>query len=440
MQLDYFYDKQQPRFLEQIVRAFSGFQYMAGSRNGNPPQLQTVPCRMASTNRMVANIMLNQSANTLLTVPMITVWQTGIAGSTERLQNRNHIDTRQIVERAIDPQTGAYTSARGQSYTLQRIMPLPFDMKVQVDIWTSNMDQKYQLEEQILTIMWPNFNIQNSDNALDWTALTEVQIEDITHSSRTIPIGTDSEIDIMTIQLNLPIWLSPPAKIRQQNIIEQIVTNINDTAPLPGVLADAGNPGTLLARDITTPGNHYIKVTGNEITLLGSGAQDDEPLPWQPFLDLYGFLRPSMSELHLKKTDDIEGPAIIGTIQLADANTIIWSIDPDTLPTNTLDPVAAVIDPVRTFPGEGLPPATEGTRYLLINEMGPSVAWGPVTAHYGDIIQYTGGQWVVVFQAAGQGVQHVTNLHTLNQLRWTGVDWVLAIDGSYGPGFWRLHL
>jgi hypothetical protein len=436
--LDYFYDRQQPRFLEQIVRAFSGFQYMAGSRAGLPPALQMVPCRLASTNNVVANIMKNQSENTLLTVPMITVWQTNITGSTDRLQNRNHIDTRQIVERAIDPNTGQYTAARGQSYTLERIMPLPFDMNVQVDIWTSNLDQKYQLEEQILTIMWPNFNIQNSDNALDWTALTEVRITDITHTSRSIPIGTSDEIDIMTLQLEVPIWLSPPAKIRQQNLIEQIVTNINDTSPLPGVLSDAANPGTLLTQNIVTPGNHYIKVDGDEITLLGPDGEH-EPLPWQPLLDLYGFLRPAMSQLYLRKTSDIEGPSIIGVLQASgDPTKLLWQIDPDTLPANTLDPVDAVIDPMRTFPGDGLAAPAEGVRYLLINEMGPSVAWGPITARYGDIIEFHSGEWVVDFASVGQGVQHVTNLHTGRQLRWTGDDWVLAIDGTFGPGYWRL--
>jgi len=444
--LDYFYDKQQYRFLEQIVRAFSGFQYQTGSIAGSPPQLRVVPCRMASTNRLVANILRNQSENTLLAPPMITIWQTGLAGNPDMLQNRAHVDTRQVTERAIDPNTGEYTSARGQSYTVERIMPIPFNMTVQVDLWTSTLDQKYQLEEQILTIMFPNFDIQNSDNALDWTALTTVHVDDISHSSRSIPIGTDNEIDIMTMTLKVPFWLSPPAKIRQQTIIEQIVTNIGDTSPLPGVIADQ-QTGNRLARNVTTPGDRHIKVENGVVYLLGSkGQEHDEngdPYDWKPFLDLYGFLRPAMSQLWLKKTADIEGPSVIGTLQFDsnDTTKLLWQIDPDTLPTNTLSPVDAVIDPMRSYPGDGgLLTPVSGRRYLILGDIGPSSAWPGLSARYGDIIEFISGAWMVSFTAVGSGTQYVLNLNSNSQLRWTGDDWVLAIDGSYGPGFWRLDM
>jgi hypothetical protein len=446
--LDYFYDRQQPRFLEQIIRAFSGFQYMSGSRAGLPPALVQVPCRLASTNSVVANIIKNQSANTLNTVPMITVWQTGLQLRNDDLQNRNHVDTRQVVERDIDPDTGAYTSARGQSYTVQRIMPLPFTMLIQVDVWTSNLDQKYQLEEQILTIMAPSFDIQNSDNALDWTALTTVYFEEINHTSKSIPIGTSTdEIDIMTFQLRLPIWLSPPAKVKQQTIIQQIVTNVSDTEPLPGVIMDAMSEGSKFLQSVVTPGNHHIRVEDGIITLLGPGGAEHDPqgeaYVWRTLLDYYGFLRPAASQLSLKIGDDIEGTAIVGTIQYDqnDTSNLLWVIDPDTLPANTLQPVSAVIDPHKTYPiTGGLPSPVEGARYLILNDIGPCEAWGDVTASMGDIIQFHSGAWTVSFHTAGSGIQYVLNSHSGRQLRWTGDDWVLAIDGTYGPGYWRLNI
>ena len=443
--LNYFYDRQQARFLEQIVRAFSGWQYKTGSRAGLEPTLKMIPCRMATTNRVVANLMRNQSENTLLTVPMITVWQTGLTGRPEDLQNRNHVDTRQVTERGIDPITGSYTNNRGQSFTVERIMPLPFNMAIQVDIWTSNLDQKYQIEEQILTTMWPNFDIQNSDNPLDWTALSTVYFEDITHSSRSIPIGTADEIEVMSFTLRLPIWLSPPAKIKQQNLIEQIVTNITDTAPLAGVISDI-LAGTPLSQDVVTPGNHHISVDNGEITLFGpkDSEHDDQGnvYSWENLLQLYGVLRPASSQLLLKTSMDIEGLSIVGTVQYDELNPnkLLWQIDPDTLPANTLPPVNAVIDPLRSFPVDGgLPSPTEGDRYLILADIGPSAAWGPITAKYGDIIMFTNGAWAVDF-TTGNEIQLVLNIHTGRQLRWNGADWVMAIDGSYGPGYWRIRL
>ena len=115
--LDYFYDRQQLRFIEQIIRAFSGIQYMSGARAGLEPQLVTVPCRMATTNLTAASILRNQSEDTLLVTPMITVWQTDLKVRTEDLQNRNHVDSLQVVERAIDPLTGAYTGPELQCPT-----------------------------------------------------------------------------------------------------------------------------------------------------------------------------------------------------------------------------------------------------------------------------------------------------------------------------------
>ncbi|RYD62554.1 MAG: hypothetical protein EOP83_14315, partial [Verrucomicrobiaceae bacterium] len=230
-QLDWWYDRQMPRFLEQIVRAFSGFQYQSGQRvlpDGTvvAPQLKVVPCTMAMQDRMVGHILRNNSENTTMATPRITIAHTNLVGRRADLQHPGHVDTRQVTERDYDPLTGKYVvgaidSRPSRSYTVERLMPRPFEMTINVDIWTSNLDQKYQLAEQILTIVYPDFAIQNSDTALDWSALTLMELTDINWSSRSIPVGTESEIDVMTFTFRLPFWLTPPAKVMQQRIIEQ---------------------------------------------------------------------------------------------------------------------------------------------------------------------------------------------------------------------------
>jgi hypothetical protein len=67
---------------------------------------------------------------------------------------------------------------RGNAYLVDRLMPLPFEMDIQVDLWTSNLDMKYQIAEQLLVATYPQFEIQNSENALDWTAVTVCFVED----------------------------------------------------------------------------------------------------------------------------------------------------------------------------------------------------------------------------------------------------------------------
>jgi hypothetical protein len=157
---------------------------------------------------------------------------------------------------------------------------------------------------------------------------------------------------------------------------------------------------------------------------------------------LYGTFSPGESELRLYLTSDIEGPFVAGTLQYGNApNLMVWTLDVDTLPANTLQPVDAVIDPLRTSPGNGLPAASDGTRYLLINDIGPSVAWGNLTAFANDIIEYKSSSWQVVFDARNVvQQQYVLNLYTTRQLFWNAREWLLSIDTFYTPGYWRLAL
>lgn len=441
---EFFYDGQQRRFLEQLVRAFSGFSYRTGMRDGQPPQTLLVPCHLAQTNRMVAHIEKNLSENTMNAVPMITVFQSGLRGRKADLQNPSFVDHLQVFERNI---TGTqYGPTLGNTYSVERLMPMPFEMDVQVDIWTSNLEQKYQIIEQVLVVIYPQFEIQNSDNALDWSAVTICFVEDdMTFSSRSVPIGTNDEIDILTIHLRIPFWLTPPAMVRRLGRIEQVVANVGAET-----VDYYGDPqiGQLFAQVIVTPGDCAIAVEGNLITLLAHKGHDTLPdgsLPsWRNLLNLYGTFRNGQSELRLMLTDDINGPYVAGPIQYGSAeNIMIWTIDPNTLPANTLPAVDAVIDPLRTSPSSGLPAPSDGTRYLLVNDIGPCVAWGSLTAATNDIIMYNAalGSWMISFDSrVTMQVNYVLNQYTNRQLRWTGREWLLSIDSMYGPGFWRLSL
>src|SRR5262249_11521890 len=151
--------------------------------------------------------------------------------------------------------------------------------------------------------------------------------------------------------------------------------------------------GRVYEQVIVTPGDHMIMVDGNTVTLLahkGHSTMPDGSVPsWSKLLKQYGVFRPNQSELRLMLTDDIEGPFCSGTLQAGDAvNTLYWTINPATLPANTLLPVDAVIDPMRTNPTHGLPPPVDGTRYLLVSDIGPSITWGQLKAVANDIISY----------------------------------------------------
>jgi hypothetical protein len=443
---EFWYDGIQVRYLEQVVRGFSGFSYQTGSIAGAAPQTVMVPVRIASTSRMVANLMSNMSENTLIAAPLISVYQTGLRGRREDLQNPAFVDHLQVIERNLAPD-GSYGIGRGNAYSVDRIMPLPFTMDVQVDIWTSNMLQKYQLVEQILPAIYPQFEIQNSSNALDWSAVTICMVDDdLSFTSRTIPVGTSDEIDVMSIKLKIPIWLSPPAKVKRISRIEEIVTNVyQGEADLD---YDSISTGERLQRVIITPGDLCVSVDGPIITLIGPKHKptlaSGQPPSWLDLFVQYGDLNPTLSTLTLFISDDINGPYVSGSLQYtAQANQLRWTIDASTLPANTLPAINGVIDPERTSPINGLPTATNGQRYLLLTNIGSSEAWGTLSANANDIIQYSSSTqlWTVSF--ASQTVtspQNVLNSATNKQLHWNGTMWVISIDGVYEPGYWRITL
>jgi len=116
---------------------------------------------------------------------------------------------------------------------------------------------------------------------------------------------------------------------------------------------------------------------------------------------------------------------------------LIFEIDTDTLPQNTLTPVTSVINPQTKGPGHGLPVAINGQRYLIVEDTPESSeAWGIVSAKANDIIQYnsTTGLWSVSFDSTTTDVQYVTNLTTQIQYRYSDSMWVKSYEGWYDQG------
>ena len=105
---------------------------------------------------------------------------------------------------------------------IKRHQPVPYNLTMQVDIWSGNTDQKLQLLEQILILFNPSIQLQQNTNPLDWTSVFEVELTDMQWSNRSVPAGVDETIDVSTLTFTLPIWLSPPAKVKRQKIINTI--------------------------------------------------------------------------------------------------------------------------------------------------------------------------------------------------------------------------
>tara|TARA_B100001057_G_C22839409_1_gene946469 strand:+ start:880 stop:2241 length:1362 start_codon:yes stop_codon:yes gene_type:complete len=451
--MQYWYDQQIRRYILQFIRLFDNFSVKTGKKdNSDSESFIRVPIRYADMSRMVAHLLRHNSENVMNSAPFMSAYITNLQIARDRLQEPRSVDKVQVNERKFDTSSKNYIAEIGNTYTVERHMPVPYNLNMAVDLWCSNTDQKLQILEQILVLFNPAVELQANDNPLDWTNITNVELIDINYTSRTVPQGTTSELDVATLTFSLPVWLNPPAKVKKQSIIKQIVARVNNTDSIDDLDYDPrfidffeNFPGQI-ATQIITPENAQISVVGNNVALLGAyGVNDNEK--WKEFLEQYGELQDGISKLILRQSSDPEDSSldVFGTIAYhpSDTNKLVFTLDVDSLPSNTQAAVDKIVDPETSYPGTGLPTAQNGQRYLIINPIltGNSTFGSTFSAGANDIIQYTGGAWTVSFDSSTESSTHyVTNTNTGTQYRWTGSEWIDSHRGQYKNGFWKLEL
>ena len=447
----YFYDEQFRRYILQFMRLFGGLLVKTGKGADNIEKFIKVPCRYADMQRMVGHILRNNSENVIISCPFVTAHILTLQPDRARTLDPFYIDKQQIVERKFDPETGKYTEEVGNRYTVERLMPVPYTLTMQVDVWTSNSDQKLQVFEQILVLFNPAIEIQGSTNVLDWTSLAIVELTDISWSSRGVPQGTDTQIDIGSMTFTMPVWISPPAKVQQQKIIRQITDKIHEYPSdfIPDTYDFFGD-NEFLSRQIITPQDASLEVISNQLKLLNhAGINDDgtgQSMSWEEYLEPYGELKENVTQIHLRINIDPETETddIVGTISsTGTANVVDFTPDQGTLPGNSYT-VNAIIDPHKNYPNDGtLPVATLNQKYLILDDIGTTgdttEAWDNLIANKNDIIQYNGANWVVYFDSGTTlDITYIQNNFTGDQFKWDGTKWLDSYQGRYYPGFWRI--
>jgi len=481
----HFYDGQIRRYLLQTIRVFSNFSVKHGDGT-----LHQVPVVYGDADRQVANILRQNSENKINSTPRISIYINGLSMDKDRLGDSSYVGKVHIRERFFDEETGQYTSGQGENYTVERMMPTPFKLSMKCDIWAANTDQKLQLLEQILVLFNPTLELQTTDNYIDWTSLSVLEITDLAWSSRSIPVGLDTPIDLATLTLAAPIWINPPVKVKQLGIISAIVTSINNGFGEPegsyidGLGQDPSPDNSSAMGDLITKVHASILGYGVQVyngqallldkhegvlannNLVALSEKIGPSISWRTILDQYpGQYKAGLSKLYLLQPS---GTEVSGTVSLnpLDENILVVNWDTDTYPTNSsIDATGprsnspgtfdAIIDPTTKGPGAGLSLPVSGTRYLIVegigavdNEDGPD-AWknadqSDFVAYENDVIQWNGTRWEIIFSAANNQEPeqpiYQTNIYTGVQYKWDGLAWTKSFEGEYREGSWRLRL
>lgn len=464
--MDFFYDGQIRRYLVQFMRIFSDIKVRNGPDANGLYTIQRVPIMYGDPSWMVAQILKGGSENTTIPSPIFSAYIDNIKMNDRRRQDSQYVGKVSTVEREFDPETGTYNNLPGVRQDVERYMPVPWDVTFKLDVWTTNPTIKLQIFEQLAVIFNKSVQLQQNSNILDWTSIFEVWYNDFIWTNRSIPQGGQEERDVMSFKFYVPIWINPPAKLKRSGLIAEIVTQVYDVVDVNAVRAGAAGEydpfscyGGIPVQIVTTEGNYRISVVNagavDHITLLNEYGQADPLLSWQDLIQKYGQITPNITKIRLKLDPnlDITDSDIIGGIEQdpLQQNVLIFTPDVDTMPANTIPAILDIIDPTEVWPGNGLPIALPGQRYLLtssdsageepaIPPMVTTSPWGQnIVAYPNDVIEFNGVSWVVIFDSRNStGLNYLINTSNNSQYRFDGVDWTYTYYGVYGPGLWRI--
>lgn len=384
----HYYDGQVRRYLLQVIRLFSNFVVKYGDGT-----LVRVPVMYGDQDKQVASIISQNTENIAQGVPKIAVYISDLQLDTSRLSDSSFVGKIHVRERAFDQETGQYLPQEGDRYTVERLMPTPYRLSLKIDIWTSNLDQKLQLFEQISVLFNPSLEIQTTDNFVDWTSLTVIDLENLTFSSRTVPVGTSDAIDILTLSLGTPIYISPPAKVKRLGIITKIIANVfgGITGPygdyIEGLGTDpqASDIGVtdFLYKDITTIGDYDLEIDQNLANLKSPNGSYEA---WERLTSQFeGEIQNDLSRLYLEQPG---GSYIVGyiTINPDSEHSVNVRWDEDSYPSNeqisspsfreNLGSFDAIIDPFKFNPKteyNGYVNYPVGLRLLSLENIGGSI-------------------------------------------------------------------
>ena len=454
--------------------------------------LVQIPVVYGDLSRQVGSILKDNSELKLLNAPKISVYITSLELARDRLSDSSYVSKMNIRERAYDSSNKEYLNKDGKNYTVERLMPTPYTLGVNADLWSTNTDQKLQILEQILMLFNPSLEIQTTDNYVDWTSLSVVNLDTINFSSRSIGSATEDEIDIATIGFTTPIYISPPTKVKKLGVVHTVITSIfneqqgsvdlNTTMPELLAYSDTGRYGSDAiskpavdadgneivdyanltasrpdaATTIATTFNNYgLLVLNNTIKLID--FENAGTVTWQEYVKAFpNLFQAGISQVRLLRNDFTSD--IVGTVTINPLDPFSMSVnwDIDTLPTDTVingptgdkTKIDYIVDPLKTNPTNL---KKVGLRLLLLdNGIGDGSntdgadAWKnsnntDLIASANDIVEWSGTAWSIVFDAsASTSTTYTTNLNTGIQYKYQNNEWVLSYEGEYPHGTWRI--
>lgn len=207
------YSGQLRNFMLQFAAIFQGLQVVTGKGAAGSEDVINVPIHMGAKDRVVAAITTGNTHNTVFSLPIMSCDMSAIELTPERRKGIGIVDRRVML-----PTAGIFPD---DLQVVRRLMPVPYNLQMELSIYASNTQQMHQILEQILILFDPIVQIQTTDAFFDWTKITVVELTGI-QNEQNYPSGTDRRMILWTLTFQLPIWLSAPADMKS-DIVKEII-------------------------------------------------------------------------------------------------------------------------------------------------------------------------------------------------------------------------
>lgn len=229
----YYYDGQLRAYLLQFVSLFHGLQVQTGIGECGETEFISVPIVVGNKDRVVAGIMSGNTSNRVFSLPTMSAYMTGLTPNDARRRATGFVDQR------VTMKTGGVFP--DDLTVVKRVMPVPYDMTLELAIWASNTQQMHQILEQLLVLFNPDIQIQKSDGPFDWTKITNVTLTDIANEEN-YPAGSERRMIVWTLSFLMPIYLGIPMGVKD-DLVRKIIIQLGDLGSM-GTL-EVGEDGNL---------------------------------------------------------------------------------------------------------------------------------------------------------------------------------------------------
>lgn len=210
---NFWYDEQLASYITQFMAVFSSMYVRIGKNDLNSQSnLIPIPIRYGGVDRVVEGIISGNTQNKNLRLPIFSVKLADVQLAPERAKGRGTTERKPFLPRGESLPDGIKI--------MQRRTPVPYKLFFELNVFTSNDLQKFQIMEQILSVFDPSIQIQTSDDPFDGGKISVLELESIGFEEN-YPSDTGKKVNVSSLIFSTVGWLQIPMNFKE-NFIKSI--------------------------------------------------------------------------------------------------------------------------------------------------------------------------------------------------------------------------